>query len=160
MQAYIVLGVLLGLPLLLGILFRVGAPNLFLSLLSADLLVHYFEDDAQRLLKPVVNNSTVLEYVGLVILVLPMLLTALFMRHTLSKGKVLFHIVPLAITGAIFAAFASKLLPQSLNSQLVLTTPGRWLTESSDAVIGALVIAQLVFLWVFGRPPKDGKKKK
>lgn len=160
MQAYIILGVLLGLPLILGILFRVGAPNLFLSLLSADLLVHYFEDDAHRLLKPTVNNPAILEYLGLAILVLPMLLTALFMRHSLSKGKVIFHVVPLLITGAVFAAFASRLLPASLDSQLVSTTPGHWLKQSSDIVIGAMIALQLIFLWVFNRPPKDGKKKK
>ncbi|MDB5163659.1 MAG: hypothetical protein JWS12_276, partial [Candidatus Saccharibacteria bacterium] len=151
MQAYILLGVLLGVPLLLGLIFRVGTAQLFLSLLAGDVLQRYFKDEALKRLTPLVHNSAILQYVGLVILVLPLVLTAVFMRHTLSKSKTLLHLLPLIITGTIFAAFAVPLLPDSLRGQLASNAAGRMLNDSTNTIIGAMVGLQLVTMWIFNR---------
>ncbi len=159
MQAYILLGILLGLPLLLGFTFRVSVASLFLALLCGDLLQRYFRDDTTLALRTAVRNPTVQQYVGLAILVLPILLTTLFLHHTLTKGKTLLNVIPLAICGIVFAAFAAPLLPGGLQSQLGTTEAGRLLQQSTDLIIGAMVGLQLIFLWIFGRAnEKHGKK--
>ncbi len=158
MQAYILLGVLLGLPLLIGLFFRISVSHLFLALLAGDLLERYFKDDAILALSTVVRKDAVLEYAGLAILVLPMLLTALFLRHTLSKGKALLHIIPLAISGIIFAAFAAPLLPGGLQAQLRDNHYGSMLINSTELIIGAMVLLQLVALWLNASSEKHKKK--
>ncbi len=161
MQAYIILGVVLGLPLLLGILWRVSTSYLFFSLLAGEMLARYFGDDAELVLRMVVRNEAVQDYARLIVLVMPVLLTALFLRHTLSKGKVLFHIVPLILTGFIFAAFTLPLLPETLQQQIRTVDEGRQLLEGSDAIIGAVIFMQLVTLWIMNRSQEHkGKKHK
>ena len=159
MQAYILLGVLLGLPLLIGLLFRVSTSHLFLALLAGDILQRYFTYDAQSAVTMVIRNQAVLQYVGLAILVLPMLLTAIFLRHTLSKGGVLLHIIPLIISGVVFAAFATTVMPGGLKSQLNTNHYGKILVDSTQIIIGAMVALQLVTLWLFNRA-REGKKHK
>jgi hypothetical protein len=161
MQAYILLGALLGLPLLIGLFFRVSVAHLFLALLCGDLLQRYFTYDAQSALSMVVRNQVVLQYVGLAILILPMLLTAIFLRHTLSKGGVILHAIPLIISGVVFAAFAAQLLPGGLKSQLSTNHYGKMLEDSTQIIIGAMVGLQLITLWLFNRAhEKNGKHSK
>lgn len=161
MQAYILLGILLGLPLLLGLLFRVGVSNMFLAILCGDLLERYFRDDAELALRTVIRNQAVQQYVGLAILALPVILTALFLRHTLSKGKTLLHVIPLALSGIVFAAFATPLLPGGLQSQLATTPAGRTLQGSTDFIIGAVIFLQLITMWLLNRShDKHGKRGK
>ena len=159
MIPYVMLGLMLGLPLLLGLVFRVSTSHLFLALLSGELLQRYFGDDAVLALRTFVKDGRVQDYVGLAILVLPMILTALFLNHTLSKGKTLLHIIPLAISGIVFAAFAAELLPGALHSQLESNHYGRMLLDSTDFIIGVMVFLQLVSVWLFSRSAeKHGKR--
>lgn len=158
MQAYILLGILLGLPFALGLIFRVGVTHLFVALLSGELLARYFTDDAQLAASTVIRNQTVQQYMGLVILILPMLLTAIFMQHTLTKSKAVLHTLPLIISGIVFAAFAAPLLPDGLRSQLSSNHYGNMLLDSARLIIGAMVLLQLVTLWLFSRPNEKHSK--
>lgn len=159
MLPFIFLGIILGLPLLLGLLFRVSTPYLFFSVLAGEVLARYFGDDAELVLRMVARNESVRAYADLAVLVLPVLLTVVFLRHTLSKSKLLFHIVPLALTGFVFAAFALPLLPEVAQNQIRSVNAGQRLLEGSDAIIGAVVFLQLVTLWVLNRPHEKHKKK-
>jgi len=159
MQAYVILGVLLGLPLVIGLVFRTGTQHIFLALLSGELLVRYFKDDAETLLSTFGASKPLIPYIGLIILALPIVLTAIFLHHTLSKGKLFFHVIPMAITGVVFAAFAIDLLPESLRTQLTSSHYGRVLDDSKEIVIGAMVALQLIAMWLFNRSSKEGKHK-
>jgi hypothetical protein len=159
MQAYILLGALLGLPLLIGLIARVSTAHLFLALLSGELLQRYFGDDAVLAARTFVKDGAVQDYIGLAILVLPMVLTAVFLHHTLSKGKAVLHALPLAITGIIFAAFAADLLPVGLRSQLEGNHYGRMLLDSTDFIIGIMILLQLVSVWLFGRSAEKRSRK-
>jgi hypothetical protein len=160
MVAYIILGLVLGLPLLLGILLRVGTSYLFFSLLAGELLVRYFADDAELVLRLVIRNPSVAAYAQLAVLLLPVLLTALFLRHTLTKGKLFLHIVPMLLTGFVLAAFALPLLPHNLQDQVSTVQAGQQILKGSDAIIGAVIFLQLVSLWFMNRAHegKHGKK--
>lgn len=159
MIAYIMLGLMLGLPLLIGLTFRVSTSHLFLALLSGELLERYFGDDAVLALRTFIKDGRAQEYVGLAILVLPMLLTAVFLHHTLSRGKTFLHIIPLAISGIVFAAFAAEILPEALHSQLENNHYGRMLLDSTEFIIGVMIFLQLISMWLFSRSAeKHGKK--
>ncbi len=159
MLPYIILGVLLGLPLLLGMVFRVATTHLFVALLSGELLERYFRDDAEVLLSTFGASKAVRPYIGLIILVLPIVLTSIFLHHSLTKGKVFLHFLPLAFTGVIFAAFSIPLLPEELSNQLNSTHYGRLLQDSTELIIGAMLVLQLLSLWLFHRQDKHHKKK-
>lgn len=159
MTAYILLGALVSLPLILGIVFRVATNHLFLALLAGELLERYFVDDAELVLRTVIKNEEILQYTGIVLLTVPVVLTAIFLHHTIGKNKTVLHMLPLLITGVIFAAFALPLLPEGLQSQITSTHYGNMLNQSIDFIVGTLIFLQLVELWLFKRShEKHGKK--
>lgn len=157
---YAVLGLVLGLPLLLGLLFRVGTSHLFLSLLAGELLGRTFGDEAELILHSAPNGHAMAPYAETAILVLPLLLTALFLRHTLTKGKVLLHVLPFALTGIIFAAFALPILPEAVQAQVTSVDIGKRLLDNSQLIVGVVVFLQLIALWLINRPKESGHGKK
>lgn len=158
MTGNIILGVVLGLPLVLGLLMRVNTSFLFFSLLAGELLARYFGDDAALAMRTLTRNEAVLEYAELAVLVVPILLTVLFLRNSLSKGKVVFHIIPFAVMGFVFAAFTLPLLPDNVQAQVEATQVGSRLLQGSDVIVGGVVFLQLITLWLMNLPDKHGKK--
>lgn len=160
MAAYILLGALICLPLALGIIFRVATNHLFLALLAGELLERYFADDAELVLRTVIHSEEVLHYVGIVLLTAPVVMTAVFLHHTIGRNKTILHMLPLLITGVIFAAFALPLLPEGVQSQITSTHYGNMLHESIDFIVGTLIFLQLVELWLFKRSHEGHGKGK
>ena len=159
MIGYIILGTTLGLPLVLGILFRVNTSFLFLGLLGGELLMRYFGDDATLVLSTFVNNKQVEAYAELAVLILPVFLTAFFLKHTLSKGKLFLHFIPFLITGIVFAAFALPVLPAAAQAEVRSLEIGNQFLSSIDFIVGIMVFLQLVALWIGNRAKPDKKHK-
>jgi hypothetical protein len=158
--AYIILGVAVGLPLVLGIIFRVNTAYLFFSLLAGELLSRYFGEDAELVLRMVAHGDVVRSYAPLIVMLLPVIFTALFLRRTLSKTKLVFQFIPFLVTGVVLAAFALPLLPESLRQQVQTVQVGRQLLDSTHTVVGAVVALQLVTLWITNRPRGEHGKGK
>lgn len=158
MTGYIILGVVLGLPLLLGLLFRVNTPHLFFSLMAGELLARYFGDDAERFISALSRNHTAGAYGEAAVLILPVVLTALLLKGTMSKGRVVLQLVPLAITGVVLAAFLLPILPDAVQNHVRELEIGRRLLDRSDLIVGIVVLFQLVTLWLLNRSREHGKK--
>lgn len=158
--AYIILGVVLGLPLVLGLIFRVNTSFLFFSMLAGELLSRYFADDAELVIRLVVRNPAIQPYVELGLLLAPVILTALFLRKTLSKGRMIIYVIPYLITGFVLAAFALPMLPEPLQDQTRTVQVGERLLEGHETIVGAVVFVQLVTLWAMNRTHEHGKKHK
>lgn len=160
MEAYIIIGAVLAFPLVLGLFMRVSAPHLFFSVMAGELLARYFGDEAESALHTMFNMPQVTEYGHLIVLIIPILLTAIFLRGTLKHSKLLLHIFPLAITGLVFAAFALPLLPASMLVTVQSTELGAQLLNVNSTIIGVVIIVQLLGLWLLNRGEKSGKKHK
>lgn len=162
MIPYLILGVLLGLPLLLGLLFRVSTSHIFFSLMAGELLSRYFGHDAGSIIHAVFRQDLVMDYAEVAVIVLPILLTAIFLKGTLSKGKVVFHFIPLLITGVVLAAFLLPEMPVAARNQISSVEAGRQLLDLSTAIVGAVVFIQLISLWLLhrGHEGRRGKKHK
>lgn len=157
MEAYIILGFLLGLPLLIGVLFRVSTSFLFVTILAAELLERYFRYDVELVLRPLVGNETIISYVGFTMLVVPMLLTGIFLKGTLSLVRVTLHVIPLLLSGVVFAAFAAPVLPQIVQDNLRTLEIGQILLDNAQFIVGVTVLLQLLALW-FLTKKKEAKK--
>lgn len=160
---YLIVGLALGLPLILGLVFRVGAPHLFFSLMAGELLARYFGHDVGNAAGTVVSGSNADAYGEIALLLAPMLLTSYFLKGSLSRGKTVLHIVPLVITGVVLAAFLLPLLPVEAQDQVRNIPLGNYLLNLNRIIIGVVVAAQLVALWVLNRksdkePAGKGKK--
>lgn len=161
MLAYIILGIVLGLPLLLGIIFRVNPSFIFFSILAGELLARYFGHEAELVVRLAFKDEAALAYGELALIILPIVLTALFLKKTLPRGGFLLYAIPFLIMGFVLAAFALPLFPESIQSQVSTIQFGERLLESSDTIVGAVVIIQLLTLWAMNRAkPKESAKKK
>lgn len=160
MIPYLVLGVLLGLPLLLGLLFRVSTSHLFFSLMAGELLARYFGEEVGLVVNSITKNRLVADYAEVAVILVPLILTALFLKGSLSKGKVIFHFAPLLITGIVLAAFLLPELPVDAQAQIKTIEAGRQLLDMSSAIVGGVVFLQLISLWLLNRPHGEHGKKK
>ncbi len=160
MIGYVILGLVLGLPLLLGILLRVNVSYLFFALMAGELLARYFGDDAEVVMGLVTKDEVVLRYAEVVVLLLPIVLTALVLKHTISHGKLFVQLIPMVVTGVVLAAFLLPMLPDGLQTEVRSTQIGGQLLKDSDFIIGAVVMLQIVSLWLLQRSKEGHGKKK
>lgn len=158
---YVIIAAVLAFPVALGLLFRVSAPHLFFSVMAGELLARYFGDEAESALHTMTNNTAVTEYGHLVILIIPIIATAIFLRGSLPHSKLILHLFPLAVTGLVFAAFALPLLPADVLDTIRTTELGNQLLDVNSTIIGVVVLLQLLGLWLLNSgEKKSGKKHK
>lgn len=159
MEAYIILGFLFGYPLVVGTLFRVSTSLLFATILAAELLERYFVYDVQLVLQSFIGSEVVLSYVGIIMLSLPVLLTGIFLKGSLSRMKVALHFIPLILCGIVFAAFAAPVLPEIIQSELATIEIGSLLLDNTNFIVGVTVFLHLLALWFLSKK-KDKKADK
>lgn len=159
MEGELVLIVLLALPLVLGLVFRVATSHIFFSLMAGELLGRYFGHDIDTNAKALSDTKILAGYGEVILIVLPMLLTAFFMKGTLSRGRSLLHIIPLIITGFICATFVLPTLPDTVQKIVRDVPAGDWILELNRMIVGVMVALQLVSLWLFNRNEKKSKSK-
>ncbi len=158
MTGQIILFSVLAFPLLLGVIFRVNTSHLFFSLMAGELLARYFGHDVEKLAEQSTSQSTVFPIGELALIVVPMILTAIFLRGSVSKSKLVLHIIPLAITGIVFAAFVLPLLPADLQAEISTGRVGKYLLDLNRVIIGSVVALQLISLWLLNRIGKKHGK--
>lgn len=155
----VILLAVLCLPIFLGLFFRVNTSHLFFALMAGELLARYFANEAANVIGLVVQENQ-LEYGEILLLLLPMIVTAVILKGTLPKKKVILHIIPLAVTGIILAAFLLPLLPEELEKQIAGVELGERLLNMHRIIVGAVVGLQLVSLWLLNRKDESEKGKK
>lgn len=160
MEVYIIIGAILAFPLVLGLLFRVSAPHLFFSVMAGELLARYFGDEAESAVHTMTNSDVITEYGHLIVLIIPIVATAIFLRGSLKHSKLLLHIFPLAVTGLVFAAFALPLLPEAVLNTIRTTELGNQLLDVNSTIIGVVVLLQLLGLWLLNSNEKSKSKSK
>jgi hypothetical protein len=160
MLPYFIVGGLLAVPVLLGFFMRVSAPHIFFSVMAGELLARYFGQDAVVEAEKAFRNPYTTQYAELAILTLPIILTALILKGTISISKNILNLIPLVITGVVYASFALPLLPADVQATIASNPLGQELLNTSSTIIGVVVLIQLVALWVLNRGEKSKKRGK
>ncbi len=160
MGEYIVFAAIVGIPIGLGILLRVNASHLFFSVMAGELLARYFGEESESALHAMLNSDRATEYAHFLILTIPVLLTAILLKNSISRSRALINVFPLVVTGIVYAAFAIPLLPPDLQAKVQATPIGQDFTNSSAAIIGFIVLFQLVLLWLLNRGEESKRKRR
>lgn len=150
MTGHIIVGLVVIMPLFLGVAFRVHTSHLFFSIMAGELLGRYFGHDVD-------NQAQTVSYVAhgygeVVLLLMPMFITAYIMKGSISTGKLLIQSVPLIITGVILAAFLFPILPETIQSVVVSSSIGAKIIELNRIIIGIMIALQLLELWFISKP--------
>jgi len=161
MDPIFILGAIAGAPVLLALVFRVSAIYLFLSAVAGSLFVTYVADDASFVVEMAAKGGNIPTITKFALLFVPIVVTLLFMRKTLPRSKLLFHILPLLATGLAIGMFALPLFSGDFQHQIYDKQPyGTVIKDAQDVVISGAAFLVLLLVWITKRDKPDKKHGK
>jgi hypothetical protein len=164
MDPLIILITLLAAPVILLMVLRINAAQIFLSLCLGAVLVEFVGQDAAAILNSmsphthgVTKNQA---YVDLVLLLLPVVLTTIIMiRSVKGRAKLAFNLLPAIGVGALLALLAVPLMPPGLTGSITDLVVWKKLEAAQQLIITISTLLALLFLWM-QRPKHHDEKKK
>lgn len=156
----ITLAIIVLAPVVLLMLLRVNAALVFLSLCLGDVLVRFVAGDASDLLAQHADQVTQVanadnNTVKIVLLLLPAVLTAVFMIRTVrGKARLLLNAMPAAGVGLLGALLVVPLLSPGLSHNITDSSLWDQAKNAQDIIVGGSAIVCLVVLWL--QRPKSG----
>lgn len=163
MTPTLILGAIVVLPLLLLMVLRVNATLVFLSLCLGDVLVQFVAADANSFMSllrstnaaPVTDAvATGNNFIKLVLLLLPVVLTALFMIKTVKGAKLLINVLPAAGVGLLGGLLVVPLLSPGLSHNIIASPLWTQVSRAQNLIVGSSALVCLLVLWV--QRPKAG----
>jgi hypothetical protein len=151
------------LPIVILLVLRVNATIVFLSLCLGNVLVQFVANDTVDFLtlhhkfvpKTAVNSGS--DSVKLVLLLLPVVLTTIFMIKTIrGNGRLLLNVLPAVGVGLLGALLVVPLLPPGLSHNVVDSKLWWRVTDLKDVIVSASALVCLLVLWL--QRPKTGDK--
>lgn len=165
MTPEITLGAIVLVPVVLLMALRVNATLVFLSLCLGNVLVQFVAPDANSFLQLFSarvpagidqGNDTV----KIILLLLPAVLTAIFMIRTVrGSARLLLNILPAAGVGLLGALLVVPLLPLGLSHNITDSSLWSQVLRVQNLIVGASALACLLVLWL-QRPQTGGKHGK
>lgn len=160
MTPEITLGAIVLVPVLLLMVLRINATLVFLSLCLGNVLVQFVAPDANSFMalfsahvpKGVdTGNNTI----KIALLLLPVVLTALFMIKTIrGHGKLALNLLPAAGVGLLGGLLVVPLLPGGLSHNIIASPLWSQAQRAQDLIVGASALICLLVLWL--QRPKTG----
>lgn len=148
---------LVAVPVLLLMILRVNAALVFLSTCLGAVLLQYVgseTNDFFHTFLPKVDPSDI--KLGLVLL--PVVLTSIFMVKTVKGNKLVFNLLPALGTGLLLTLLLVPLLPSGIDKNIVASQTWHQLQDAQALIVGISALLCLFFLWL--QRPKTGHDEK
>lgn len=153
----IILGVAIGLPFLLALAFRVNAVMFFMSVAAGALLQGALGDSLALTLNMAMRNGPTVLIADIALLSLPVLLSVVFLRRTMSAAGMLLQLLPLLASSVAFGALLIAVLPSDVQLQIYHLQFGGVIKRSQDVAVGIAVLMNMLLAWRLLRYHDDGK---
>jgi hypothetical protein len=150
-------------PVLLLMFLRINAALVFLSLCLGDVLVQFVAPDANEFLQLFSahvpkNVDTGNDNIKILLLLLPVVLTAIFMIRTVrGKGRLFLNLLPALGVGMLGGLLIVPLLPAGLSHNIVNSDLWNQAQKAQDLIVGVSALICLFVLWL--QRPKTGEEK-
>jgi hypothetical protein len=149
----IILIAIIVLPIVVLMTLRINAALVFLSLCLGAVLTQYVADDAGFLMTLPAQNvpqtgSMTLSTIKLGLLLLPVVLTAIFMIRTVRGPRLILNVLPAAGVGLLGALLAVPFLPAGTAASMTSSTLWHQVTNAQDLIVGASALLCLFVLWL------------
>lgn len=151
--------IILAVPVLLIMLLRANGALVFLSACLGAVLLNYVGPDAGTFTRDFVTalNGNNLK---LALLLLPVVLTTVFMIKTVRGSQLAFNFLPALGTALLLALLAVPLLPASFAINVVTSSTWHQLRNLETLIIGASAVVCLMFIWMQRPKSHDDKHGK
>lgn len=160
MESLIILAAIAGVPVLLALFLRVSSVFFFVSIAAGSLLVTYVGDDAALAIGMFVRGQNTNQIAQLGLLLLPVVLSLIFLKKTMPKSKLLLHLPVLAAGGVALAALALPYLDSNAQEKIFANQYGNLLRESQDVAVAVAAVSALLLMWLSYKQKEDKKHKK
>ena|SRR3989344_192337 len=156
MPPLIILAVIAGLPLALSVGLRVKPLYLFVATVTGYFWVQFLGDTAVLIVSSVIHISypDVVTNIGL--LLLPVTLTFVLMRKTLSTSALPFQFILLVADSLLLTIFLLPLLSPGVQGAIYQTPVGNVFRQAHDVAIAGVAALHLVVMFLM-RPKLHGK---
>lgn len=154
MTPVIILGAITLAPVILLMLLRINATLVFLSLCLGNVLVQFASKDVSNLLslfsaRAPGQVATANANISLILLLLPTVLTALFMIKTVrGNGKLALNLLPSVGVGVLGALLVVPLLPGGVHYDITNVSLWTQAQAAQGTVVGASATVCLLVLWM------------
>lgn len=161
MDPHLILGLIIGLPVLLFTILRVNAAIGFLALCLGALLGSFVVRDAMELLRGYVapNSQMTESVVAFILLWLPVLAVLIFMMTTISGKQRGINLIPALAVGLVGALVSVPFLTPIVQTDVYLSD-GWQLLESNQALIVTIGTIASLLLMRMRKPIESGHKGK
>lgn len=149
-------------PVVVLMALRINATLVFLSLCLGNVLVQFVAPDANTFFqlfsaKVPAGIDTGNDTIKIILLLLPVVLTSIFMIRTVrGKTRLLLNVLPAAGVGLLGALLVVPLLPPGLSHNIVDSSLWEQVLKAQNLIVGTSAIACLLVLWL--QRPQAGSK--
>lgn len=163
MTPELTLALIVLLPVAFILFFRINAALVFLSLCLGYILMQFVAPDAKSFFelfnaKLPSGSDQGNDTIKLILLLLPAVLTSIFMIRTVKgTAKQLLNVLPALGVGLLGALLVVPLLPPGLSHNIVNSDLWNQLLKAQNLIVGASALACLLVLWL--QRPKTGDSK-
>lgn len=146
-------------PLILITIFRVKPLYVFVSVITGYFWSEFLGESAGLIVGSMVRNENADFVTQIGLLLLPVVLTLLIMKKTLSTNALPFQFFLLVANSVLLITFLLPLLPPGQQGAIYQTNAGNSLRQSHDVLIAGIVGMHVLFMWIM-RPQQPHAKKK
>jgi len=164
MSPAIALSAIVLVPVLVVMILRVNAALVFLSLCLGNVLVQFIAPDANSFLALFSAHvpkgvDTGNNFIKILLLLFPVVLTAVFMIRTVrGRGRLALNLLPAAGVGMLGGLLVVPLLPSGLSHNIIDSSLWSQVQRAQDLIVGASALICLFVLWL--QRPKTGEGHK
>lgn len=157
----IIVGAAVALVALFLVVIRTNAAVVFFSVCGGSVLATQLGSEASLLSSTVIKDGDINKSVAYIALtVLPALLSAIFLRGSISSSKSFFNIFPAISVGLLLALLIIPQLPSSVSSELLQSSVWGTLQEYQPLILVGGVITSIMLLWLTHRHSHGSKRKR
>ncbi|HVV66928.1 MAG TPA: hypothetical protein VHB72_02555 [Candidatus Saccharimonadales bacterium] len=165
MSPELTLAAIVIIPAVLLMVLRINAALVFLSLCLGNVLVQFVASDASTWLTTFSSSHTTTvvtttnSNIKIALLLLPAILTAIFMVRTVKDGpRLLLNLLPAVGVGLLGALLIVPLLSPDLSHNIIASKLWWNAQQAENLIVGGSAIVCLIVLWM--QRPKTGSSGK
>jgi hypothetical protein len=148
---------LMAIPVLLFMILRVNASLVFMSACLGAVLLQYVGSEANEFFTMFMPKVPVAD-IKLGLVLLPVVLTTLFMIKTVKGAKLAFNLLPALGTGLLLAFLIVPLLSVSITQNITSSQTWHQVQNLQAMIVGVSALICLFFLWL-QRPKAHAEEK-
>lgn len=160
MDPLIILVAMLTVPVVIIMVLRINAAQVFLSLCLGNVLVQFIGQDAGTILSSASARAPGMpasqSYINLALLLLPVILTMLIMIHSVrGKAKLAFNFLPALGVALLLTLLTVPLMSPGLTGSITNLPLWRELENLQTLILSISTLLCLLFMWM--QRPKAAK---